>query len=164
MTQDEFARLLARFAEKPVTSTVGRHVYLWHGAEDRLRAIIPGGVLDSLDLHSLAATATRAPAEQPEASRIIQRLIETWLGGNLGQQRQHIILITGCDLLARYRVPLTPLFQWASDTVMFVLVVENLQSRALARRMPDYVSFQPQAALAYLKEIVSENAIIGAGV
>lgn len=162
MTQSEFAKLLKRFAANPVTSTIGRHVYLWHGEEDRLHGMCSSGVLDTLDLHILAAAATRTPFDQAEASQILQRLIDGWLNKNLNQARQHIVFVTGCDLLARYRTPLTSLFQWSSDTVMFVLIVNNLQTHSPAVQMPDYVTFQPLGTFTYLKEIVNEYAIIGA--
>ena len=161
MSPDEFARLLKRFALNPAISTTGRHVYLWHGEENSLRGMFTSAAADSLDLHTLVASAARTPFDQSESSRIIQRLMEAWVEIYLAQARQHIVLVTGCDLLARYRVPLTTLFQWASDTVMFILVVQNTQTRSLAGQMPEYVSFQPQATFTYLKEIVSETAIIG---
>jgi len=160
MMQEQFSRLLKRFAINPVTSTTGRHVYLWRGNDSHLRDIVPADVKEVLDLHTLAASAPRTPYEQAYASRVIQKLIEVWLEKNLVEIQQRVVIISGCDILARYHVPLTAFFQWVSDTTMFIFVAEDWTSLSLAGRIPEYVSFNPQGVFTYLHEIVGESATI----
>jgi hypothetical protein len=160
MMQEQFSRLLKRFAGSPVTSTTGRHVYLWHGNDSHLSDIVPAEVKEVLDLHTLVASASRTPYEQADAARVIQKLIEAWLEKNLAETRQRIVIISGCDILARYRVPLTAYFQWVSDTTMFIFVVEDWTSLSLAGHIPEYVSLNTQSVFTYLHEIMSESATI----
>ena len=160
MMQEDFSRLLKRFAINPVTSTSGRHVYLWHKNDSHLRDIVPAEVKENLDLHTLVASVSRTPYEQAEASRVIQNKIEVWLEKNLIEIKQRAVIISGCDLLARYHVPLTALFQWVSDSTMFIFVAEDWTSRSLAGHIPEYVSFNPQGVFTYLHEIVGETATI----
>jgi len=160
MMREDFSHLLKRFAINPVTSTIGRHVYLWHGNDSQLLDLVPAEVKEILDLHTIIASAPRTPYEQSEASRIIQKLFEAWLEKNLVEIRQRIVIISGCDVLVRYHIPLTAFFQWASDTTMFIFIAENWTSISLAGRIPEYVTINSQDEFIYLREIISESATI----
>ena len=72
-----------------------------------------------------------------------------------------VLVVTGCDLLSRYRVPLGPFFEIASEQVMIVLVVSPAEIRFRpAEPIPDYVSLDADAPFDYLRSAVGEEAVI----
>lgn len=160
MTKDELFNLIQRFSSRPIPATAGRHVYLWHGDLNGLRAIIPPGILQSLDLHRLVANLAHTPRPKDEAARLIQNIIRDELDKtiSIGQQ---IVVVTGCDLLSRYVVPLKAFFQIASETTMIILALSATETNFKPNFvLPDYISFNPAASFTYLKEILGESATI----
>ncbi len=163
MDTNQFADLLTRFAQRPVPPVTGRHVYAWHGELAALKAIVPGGLTRELDLYGLAAGLSRTPFALDEARRLLQGALQTWLRDSVpaAGQRQ-VIVVTGCALLERYRLPLDAFFQASGDTRMVVLVVSPSETSFSPRRpLPPYVVVQPAAALAYLHAAVGESAVVG---
>lgn len=163
MHTDQFTDLLASFAQRSVPPLTGRHVYVWHGEPAALRAMVPGGLASELDLHSLAAGLSRTPYALDEARRVLQAAVQTWLRDHApaAGQRQ-VIVVTGCGLLERYRLPLDAFYQASGDTRMMVLVVTPAETAFDPRRpLPPYVIVQPAAALAFLRAAVGEPAVIG---
>lgn len=161
MTRDEFLDLLSRFAERPLPALTGRHLYLWHGSVEHLRAVVPGNVAQTLDLHTLAATMPHAPRSIDAARRLLRDALRSQLAELPTLDRQQVLVVTGCDLLSRYRVSLRPLFEIASEQVMVVLVVSPDETHFRpAEPIPDYVSLDPDAPFDYLKGVVGEKAVI----
>lgn len=163
MQTDEFADLLASFAQRPVPPVAGRHVYVWHGELAALRAIVPAGLVSELDLYALAAGLPRTPYAVDEARRLLQTALQTWLRDHTPARGQRqVVVVTGNTLLERYRLPLEAFFQVSGDARMIVLVVTPAETSFDPRRpLPPYVTVQPTAALAYLRASVGERAVIG---
>jgi len=161
MTRDEFLDLLSRFAKRPLPALAGRHLYLWHGSVEHLTAVLSGNVVRTLDLHVLAATLSRAPRSTDAVRRLLRDTLRSQLANLTTSHRQQVIVVTGCDLLSRYRVPLGPFFEIASEHVMVVLVVSPAETRFRpAEPIPDYVLLDPDAPFDYLRTAVGKGAVI----
>lgn len=161
MTKNELLDLISRFSQRPVPALGGRHVYLWHGAWEALRSLIPAQVLTHLDLHRLAATLERAPRARDEAGRLLRRAVEREISGQLASDRQHILAVTGCDLLSRYQVSIKPFFQIASERQMVILVVSPVETHFQpADPLPDYVTLDTSAPFDYLRTAVGSEVTI----
>ena len=161
MNEDELFGLIQQFTERPVPSTDGRHVYLWHGDLEILRKRIPQKIIGLLDLHQIVAELPRTPNSQDEAARLLRKVIQKKLY-QFGQTNlQQISLIVGCDLLSRYKVPLTDFFALASETQMFIFVVlpEETHFRPTSP-LPDYISLNPLSTLNYLRGAFGETNTI----
>ncbi|NLF03149.1 MAG: hypothetical protein GX601_19470 [Anaerolineales bacterium] len=163
MTAEDFLRLLSRFAERPVPATGGRHVYLWHGDLDRLEAALPGGVLQLIDLHVLAAALTQAPRSTDAVRRLLLQSLRAHLTNMLSGEGQQVVVVTGCDLLSRYLVPLTPFFEAASDRTAVVFVVSPEETHfGRPTALPDYVSIVPQTPFDYLRSMARGPIVVNA--
>ena len=136
MNPSEFLALTARFAERPFPAQVGRHVYLWHGKTEALLVAIPGTALCTLDVHRLAAGLSRAPRSLDAARRLLRRTLRSRLQELVSPHGQQVLVVTGCDLLSRYRVPPALFFEWASERTMIVLILS-----------PDESCFEPPVPL-----------------
>ena len=161
MTRDEFLDLLSRFAERPLPALSGRHLYLWHGSVEHLTAIVPGNVARTLDLHALAATLPHSPRSADAARRLLRDALRSQLAELPTLDRQRVLVVTGCDLLSRYRVPLGPFFEVASERLMVVLLVPPAETHFRpAEPIPDYVLLDPDAPFEYLQTLVGKGAVI----
>jgi hypothetical protein len=162
MSPAEFLDLLVRFAERPIPALAGRHVYLWHGDAERLVAALPGSAVRRLDLHALAAALPQAPRSAEAARRLLIQALRSQLGGLYALDRQQILVVTGCDLLSRYGVALTPFFEVASERLAIVLAIVPDETRFQpAEPLPDYVSLDARAPFNYLRAILGDGVTIG---
>jgi hypothetical protein len=161
MKRDEFLKLIKQFSEQPIVATEGRHVYLWHGDRRQLQATMPANAFVDVDLHKLAMQAERAPRAQDQVQRLLRRLIQSYLSEVVKDNHQQFVIITGCDLLSRYAMPLNVFYETVSDTVMVVFVVSPAETNFTPGiPLPDYISINPTAIFSYLKNRVGENAVI----
>jgi hypothetical protein len=163
MTKDEFARLLENFSSRPLPATSGRHVYVWVDDLTALLSIASAGAVATLDLYSLAAQLPRKPSAVDEARRVLQRAIRGWLDeGTAGAATQHVIIVTGAPLLARYRASLADFLQAATDSRMFIFVLPPTETAFQPRRsLPAYVQFRPQSNLEFFQAAIDPSSIVG---
>lgn len=162
MTKDEFFKLISRFAQTPLPAVNGRHVYLWHGSLEGLKRNIPTETLGSVDLHHLAAMLPRAPRARDEARRLLDQAIQTTLTEQLKFDHQQIFVVTGCDLLPRYEVPLNSFFEIASETHLVILVVSLIETNFQpSHPLPSYVTLDPTIPFNYLQAMMGATATIG---
>jgi hypothetical protein len=165
VNQDEFGRLLQQFAERPVPAMgrLARHVYIWQQTVDSLIRAAPRGFIHVVDLHRLCQELDRTPNTADAARKLLSTAIDRWLSGkfSLGRQ-QRGLAVTGCDLLARYAIPLSPMAQLASENclVCFVAPVED-SAFVPAAPLPSMVRLQPDATVSYLKAQLPDEAIVG---
>jgi hypothetical protein len=161
MNKSEFLNLLSRFVQRPLPAVDGRHVYLWHGETSRLKSAVGAGPWVEINLHALAASLPRTPRAADEAARLLRQAIEGEMYRHRTSESQQVFVISGCDLLSRYKVPLQPLFQAASESCMVVLALSPAETHYQPTTpLPDYLSLHPTATFTYLKEVVGENAVI----
>ena len=161
MNQAEFLDMLSRFAERPMPSLTGRHVYLWHGPLDPLTKALPGHVSRSLDLHGLAAALPQAPHSIDGARRLLQQSIRDRLTDLTSEEHQQVLIVTGCDLLSRYRVPMGSFFEIASELTAVVLTLTPAETRFRPSvPLPEFVSWKPSAPLDYLCKALDKGAVI----
>ncbi|MGA9350653.1 MAG: hypothetical protein WBW48_17870 [Anaerolineae bacterium] len=163
MLYDDFANLLARFAQRPVPPVQGRHVYLWHGETAGLRSLLPQGLVVELDLYALAGSLPRAPFAVDEARRLLQSTITNWLQAHSPAPGvQQVILVTGNSLLMRYCVPLEAFFRVTNESRMVISVISPRETTFRPPGpLPGYVSLRPAATFEYLKAHLGEPSVIG---
>ncbi len=160
MTPDEFRDLVSRFAAGPAMPVGGpRHVYLWRGDLDSLRAMLPPASTCCLDLHGLARTLPRKPEDEHAARQVLSEALEQALqAAGSAASGQLFVLVTGCDLLMRYRVSMGALFRAASDSRMLILLAPAY--REPAQPLPAYVDFRTDATFGFLKSWIENGAVI----
>jgi hypothetical protein len=136
-------------------------VYVWHGSEGSLTAVVSGSVTRILHLHKLAAALTRAPRSIDAARSLLTRAIRSQIDDLISSQGQQVVIVTGCDLLSRYRVRLSLFFERASEQVMVVFVVPPDESHFQPSvPLPGYVALNPDAPLEYLSTALDKRAVI----
>ena len=161
MNQDEFLDLLSRFAERPMPALTVRHVYIWHGSLGFLTKALPGHVSQGLDLHALAAALPQAPSSIDGARRLLHQAIRDQLTSLTSEDHQQVLVVTGCDLLSRYRVPLRAFFEIASEHTAIVLTLPPAETNFQPSvPLPEYVSWNPHAPLNYLCSALDKGAVI----
>ena len=162
MTRNEFEAVVKAFFQGPQPY---RHLYLWHGEAKDLMRLLPSGRVRLLDLFRLAAELSHHPFAQDEAGELLRDAIQAelmnWHGR--GVESHPVLVVTGCELLARYWVGLQPFYQVLTDRSMVVLVCSAANvSYEPAGRLPDYVHCEPGATLSYLSRLVEENHVVAA--
>ncbi len=161
MTRDEFLDLLSRFAERPLPALAGRHVYLWHGDAQGLTTVLAPSLLRILDLHTLAATLPQSPRSNHTARRRLQTALRSYLADLGTLSHQQVLVVTGCDLLSRYQVPLGPFFEIASEQLMVVLVIPPSETYFRpSEPLPEYVVLDARAPFHYLCAALGERSVI----
>jgi len=154
--REKFTEIVKHFAERPLPALQGRHIYLWEGEVASLQALVPVSVCRSLDLHELAAAIPRAPRAEDEARRLLRRAILGHLDHECTTEQQRIVVVTGCDLLSRYRVPLAPFLEVVSERFMVVFAVAPRETNfAPVGPLPSYVHMTPAAPRDYMRAQVA---------
>lgn len=164
MNVDEFASLLKQFAERPIPSVIGRHVYVWRRTADALSTLAPCRVLATLDLNELCRTLERTPSTDDAARTVLTEAMSAWLQHEFPRdERQRVLIVSGCGLLMRYRVSLGPFIQLASENRLIVFVAPADDSNYQpGQPLPGYVHLRPDATLSFFKNsLPSEEAFIG---
>jgi hypothetical protein len=161
MKNDELVNLIARFAQHSIPALEHRHVYLWHGSWEKLKEAVPVVALVKVDLRLLVADLPQTPRAQDKAAQLLRRTIEKTLQHQIAFARQQVVVVTSCDLLSRYHVPLRPFFDIVSEQRMVILVVPPAETRVLpAGLLPEYVVFDPSAQFEYLRAALGDLAIV----
>ena len=165
MTKAELLDLVSRFADRPVPAlATGRHVYLWHGQLNYLKAALPTDLsISPIDLHQLTVALARTPRADNEAQRLLRQVIQQEINTYLTSNSQQIFVVTGCDLLSRYRVSLNPFFEIASEKRMIIFVVSSSETRFQPPpSLPTYIELNPAVPFEYLQTFIGLAATISA--
>jgi hypothetical protein len=162
MRRDQFAATLESFFVSPQPY---RHLYVWHGEVDDLMSLLPPNCVQPLDIFQLAGQLGRHPFPQDEANEVLRdqmraRLRE-WLPARA--DTHPVVVVSGCELLARYRVDLQPFYEVLTERSMVILACSAADaSYDPAGRLPGYVRCEPSRTLAYLSRLVEDNHVIEA--
>jgi hypothetical protein len=162
MTPDDLLQIVDRLTHGPVVPTAGvRHLYLWYGDPDRLEEIIPAPLLQRLDLYELVRRLPRTPYAADEARRLLRDRIEQELRARANSSERQVLVVSGCNLLARYNVPLQPFYSFASDHRIVILVVPRAEAEfPPPPQLPDFVRLAPTAPFDALSQAVGEKNVI----
>ena len=162
MNRNEFFEFLARFAVRPIPATLNRHVYLWVGEVDDLLSKSPTGLIKKLDLHVLCGSLNKNPSGDKAAGRELSDAIDEWIFREFpANQRQRALLVTGLDLLYRYRLPLSNFIRLANENAAIILGLSALDANFYPHKsLPNYIKFSPYAILKYVSLEISEEAIV----
>ena len=122
MKVDEFKELIAKFRDRTTLPVGGqRHMYIWHGELTILEAALSPVGSAHLDLHDLARSLERRPDDSHAANQVLERAIESWLQRcKPDTAPSQIIVVSGCDLLMRYRVAMAPFMRALDDESVMV--------------------------------------------
>ncbi len=125
--------------------------------------MVPAKLISSLNLHDLCRTLDRTPNTTDAARQVIVDVLDAWLNREFPRDdRQRLLVVSGCNLLARYRVPLSHFMRLSSESRMVVFLIHGEHSRYKpSKPLPSYVYIQPEATLAYFKPQLAEEAVIG---
>ena len=163
MTADDLRQTFERLAQAPTAATgTGRHLYLWHGDLVALETLVPPALLQQLDVYTVAGQLPRTPYAADEARRVLRRQIERALHEqtDLVAPRQ-VLVVNGCKLLARYRVPLQPFYSFVSDSRAVVLVASREETEfAPPVSLPEFVRLTPATTFTALSRAVGEGNIV----
>ena len=162
MTPDDLRQIVDRLAHGPVVATAGaRHLYLWYGDPERLDEMIPAPLLQRLDLYELVGRLTRTPYAVDEARRLLRDRIEQELRARATSSDPQVLVVSGCNLLARYSVPLQPFYSFTSDHRVVILVVSRAEAEFTPPpRLPDFVRLVPTVPFDALSRAVGEKNVI----
>jgi hypothetical protein len=160
MRSDQFKATLEAFLQSPQPY---RHLYVWHGEVDDLMSLLPSGHVESLDTFRLAAELSHHPFAQDEANELLRDALRArlrdWYAG--GSDARPVLVVTGTELLGRYRVGLQPFYEVLTDHSMVILVCSAEDATYdPAGRLPGYVRCEPGATLAYLSRLFEEDHVI----
>lgn len=162
MKRSDFFEFLTRFASQPIPATLNRHIYLWMGEIDELISSCPPSFIQKLDLHVLCRDITKTPIGDKAAGRELSDAIDGWILRNFPRgSQQQALLVTGLDLLYRYRLPLSAFIRLANEKNMVILALSPLDVNFRpAKPLPGYIQFSPYAILKYAASEISEEAIV----
>jgi hypothetical protein len=162
MKRSDFFDFLARFAEQPIPATLNRHMYLWVGEVDDLLSKSPAGFVKYLDLHVLCKSLTKTPLGDKAAGRELSDVIDKWILREFPvSQLQRALLVTGLDLLCRYRLPLSTFIRLANENCMIILCLSALDANFRpAKPLPSFIQLSPYAILKYAAAEIPEDAIV----
>jgi hypothetical protein len=160
--RDQFAKTLRAFLSGPQPY---RHLYLWYGETDDLISLLPAGCAQRLDFFQVTAELDHYPFAQDEAGELLRDALRVqlrdWYAG--GAEYHPILVVIGCELLARYRVGLHPFYEVLTDRSMVILVCAAADAAYDPQgRLPGYVHCEPGATLAYLSRLVEDDHVVEA--
>lgn len=151
MTIVDLKEIATKFKERPLP---GRKLYIWRGSKEKLLDYLPSDNVRELDILQIA------PLEGIDEPTQIRKRVEKAIAQKLEEyilnlKGQQILVVSNVYLLARYKVPLSSFYEiYFSDKTMVILAV--LKGK-VEFRLPDYVSFEDNATLKYLKKVLPEE-------
>ena len=165
MIQNELLDLISRFADHPIPALINRHIYLWVGEVNGLISQSPAKFFTILDIHSLCQALNKTPFGEEAARRELSSTIENWIDKEFPSSRnQRALLVTGLDLLYRYRLPMSIFMQLASENCMIVLAISSFDVNFRpAKIFPAAIHFLPYEILRYVAMEIPEEAIVKEG-
>lgn len=162
MKQSELLDLIARFADHPIPALTNRHIYLWIGDTNDLISQCPAGFFKILDLHNLCQDLNKVPYGEEAARRELSNAIENWIAKEFPPSRQQrALLVTGLDLLYRYRLSMSMFMQLSNESCMIVLAISALDVNFRPTKiLPAFIQFSPYEILKYIATEIPEEAIV----
>ena len=88
--------------------------------------------------------------------------IDEWVLSNfrMGRQQQ-ALLVTGLDLLYRYRLPLSAFIRLANEKNMIILSLSALDANFRPTKpLPTYIQLSPYSIIKYAASEIPEEAIV----
>jgi len=156
MTREDLLQLAGRLVHGPVP-TQQKKVYGYRGRIERLLDALPPAitvrtrVTAGCDRETLPAQTEKIPAYLQD--RLAEHLRDLQKG-----RRTSVIIIEEAVLLARYRMPLSFLYELTGDAHAIVLHVSE-GYRPNAWRLPTYVHYDPDASVAYFEQTLAGQVV-----
>lgn len=152
MKKEEFYNTIKRLEQGPI---LGRKLYVWCGEKTSLMDNIPEKLVEMIDLQNFNVDINIE--DDLAIQKIIKKALKdtlTILHNNL--RGQQILLVGNSFLLARYRVPLTPFYDYyLTDSTIAVLILPKPIS--LKKDLPPYIKFSPTKQLEYFSETMAKE-------
>jgi hypothetical protein len=165
MIQNELIDLISRFSDHPIPALINRHIYLWIGEPNGLISRSPGNFFTILDLHRLCQDLNKTPSGEEAARRELSTTIENWIAKEFSSSwQQRGLLVTGLDLLYRYRLPMSIFFRLSSESCMIVLAISAIDVYFHPTKvLPSCIQFSPYEILKHIATEIPEEAIVKEG-
>lgn len=157
MNLDELKALFGRLTRGPVP-TQKKKVYAYAGRAAHLLELIPGAVLVQGSVLD-AFDEQHAPQAEEAMPRYMARALADHALALREGRATSVTLLADAAVLARYRVPLTQLFESVGDAHAVVLhVAEDLTVPAWP--VPSYLRFEPAEIWRYFETTLPDQAIM----
>lgn len=156
MNVSDFDTLVSGFSHNPKS---GRHVFLWRGRKAELEKTLPSDITTHLDIHTLATTSYAVSSGTYELRRQFSKeIIKTLQERKNRLTAPQILVVTGCDLLARYELGIRDFYDhYVGDGVMVVFVVPQ---HNMKHPWPTFVKFDPDATVRYLEPLIEKDHVL----
>jgi hypothetical protein len=151
MNAVDFKELIGRFTKYPIP---GRKLFVWVGNRETLVKTLPVEITKEIDLIKLIrpiASDTELNAERTIKSVLFQ-LVKSI---SLSNKTREILVIENAYLIARYRISLTPFYDYyLGDRTMAIFQIPKVSS---LNELPNYIEYNPSLVLEYFKKILPEE-------
>jgi len=157
MNIEDLKALFGRLTRGPVP-TQQKKVFAYAGRVGRLLEIIPGAVLVQGSVLD-AFRADGVPTAEEAMPRFMGRALADHVLELRAERSTSVVLLSDAAVLARYRVPLTPLFESVGDAHAVVLhVAEDLTVPSWP--VPPYLRFEPGEVWRYFETTLPDQAFM----
>ncbi|MBA7499272.1 hypothetical protein ES704_02012 [subsurface metagenome] len=151
MKLKELVEITQKLKKRPLP---GRKLYIWIGRIEKLRAAIPKDILQEIDILNLDLQPNTS--DDSRVGKEIKKKLNSELNAlatNL--KKQQILTVLNSSLLARYKVSLTPFYEYyLKDRTLVIL---HLPLTSYSEELPKYVEFKPESSLKYFEGILPEE-------
>ncbi len=157
MNRSQFADLVHSFMAH---TRPGRHLYIWHGDEKDLLALLPQPYVHRLSLFESLVGLSDVSSADSNARSQLNRLITVKLNEIFAKDTgdPKILVVTGTLLLARYGGA-NIFFDFVNDHQMVILQISSSSvDTETQSHLPEYVQFRPMVEMEVLKQILERPA------
>lgn len=150
MNSEDFKKLVTRFVKNYLP---GRKLFIWVGKKETLICFLPPEIIKEIDLFKLISSegASEYGAEKTIRSVLLQVAKNV---SPLAKSKQ-ILVLTNAYILARYKIPLTPFYDYyLGDQTIVVLQIPKF---SFLNELPSYINYDSSLVINYFKKILPEE-------
>ncbi len=166
MNLQELRSLALELTERPIP---GKRLFVFTGTIEELNNNLNNKdtihISKYLDLNQLSIDEDIKLASDDSIKKALRRTLKTTLEQYYRELKgQQILIVTSPEILARYRLELTPFYEYyVSDRTMVIIVSPRIKISTRTQRLKnfDYIEIDENSCINYLKKIVGEENLIG---
>jgi hypothetical protein len=166
MNLQELKSLALELSARPIQ---GKRLFVFTGTIEELNNHLNDedivGISKHLDLNQLLIDENITLESEDAIKKALRRALKTTLEQYYRELKgQQILVVTSPELLARYRIELTPFYEYyVSDRTMVIIVSPRIKISTRTQRLKNfyYIEIDENSCINYLKKIVGEENFIG---
>lgn len=166
MNLQELRSLALELTARPIQ---GKRLFIFTGTDEELKNHLNNKdiiqISKYLDLNQLSINEDIKLASDDSIKKALRRTLKTTLEQYYRELKgQQILIVTSPEILARYRLELTPFYEYyVSDRTMVIIVSPRIKISTRTQRLKnfDYLEIDENSCINYLKKIVGEENLIG---